>query len=87
LSWFTLLKIHEYTAIGKTVVTTPLYEVTKIYKDAIPVAETAKEYSEAVLELLGDLVCRCKKGNAARRIFPEPFDWDKLASQYEQQLL
>jgi glycosyltransferase involved in cell wall biosynthesis len=82
----TPMKIHEYAAMAKPIVTTPLYEVTRSYRDAILVAETAEEYKEAFLRLLGNPRLRAQKGRSARRIVEQNFNWDKLAAAYEQQL-
>jgi glycosyltransferase involved in cell wall biosynthesis len=80
------LKIHEYAAMAKPTVTTPLYEIQKSYKDAVLTAQTAKEYSDAFLRLINSPNLRKRMGTVARRIVEQKFDWDKIASQYEEHL-
>jgi len=81
------LKIHEYSAMGKPTVSTPLNEIITYYRDAVLLAETAEEYESAIRTLIEKPELRLKMGKNAREIVSKNFNWDIIANQYEKHLL
>ncbi len=76
------LKLFEYTALGKPVVSTPLAEIRRIAGSWVFWADSTDEWVERILYLLAsseDVRSRLQRG---RREVQELYDWTKLARKY-----
>jgi sugar transferase (PEP-CTERM/EpsH1 system associated) len=81
----TRLKIFEAMAMGKAIVS------TTVGAEGLPVTDGAnilledspRNFSEAVLNLLGDCERRNKVGREARRLVEEKYSWRAVAAEFE----
>jgi glycosyltransferase involved in cell wall biosynthesis len=84
------MKMHEYAALGKPVITTPVKAVLKAYNGAVIVWD-GKNHS-SLARIINKLYCneklRKKIGDKARQLFLKKYCWqfekDKLVSIYRQ---
>lgn len=81
------LKLFEYMACGKPVVSTKLSEVENIVKNRILYASNSEEYKNRIIELYNSEGLRDEMGLEGRRFIEENHDWSKLASKFEKVLL
>lgn len=73
------LKLFDYAALNKPVISTRLEEVQTIAKDYVYFADTPKEMKEKIIEALD-------KGSKNINKWVEDYDWNSLAEKYEKAL-
>ncbi len=76
------LKAHEYAAMAKPIISTPLTELMREYEGAVISAESPQSFKNALLKIFGDAALRRKMGRKARDIAERKFSWDVIAQQY-----
>jgi len=81
------IKMQEYAASGKAIVSTPLMDVKRFYGDAVIYAERVDQFQSAFEIFLKDEELREYCGRRAREIVVKRFDWEKLATVYEHELV
>jgi len=69
------IKLKEYLALGKPVVSTPFTELQK-YQDVVYQADTPEEFAECIEKALAE---NCPERIAARRKKVETSTWDSKA--------
>lgn len=75
------IKLFEYWAMGKPIVSTRCYEIIKIGDGAVWFADTDVELEEAILTLRTDPTCRAHLiARGLERV--QSFDWNVLVQQY-----
>lgn len=75
------VKVWEYLAQGKPVISTPIPEVLLGAKDCISIANTSAEYFSCIMSFIEDsshLIEKAKKGKA----FAKEQTWKKIAANY-----
>jgi hypothetical protein len=73
------LKLFDYAALNKPVISTKLKEVQTIAKDNVYFADTPKEMKEKIIEALN-------KGSKKINEWVKDYNWDSLTEKYEQAL-
>jgi len=86
--WNSPLKIYEYMAAGKAIVTTPLGQIADVIHDGhsgrlVPPGD-ALQLANAMAELLRDEGLRTRLGANARRQAMEEHSWARYAGELEQ---
>jgi glycosyltransferase involved in cell wall biosynthesis len=81
------LKLFEYMACEKPVISAKLSEVENIVQNRILYASNSEEYKSGIIELYNNEGLRGKMGLEGRRFVEENYDWKKLASKFEKVLL
>jgi len=78
------VKILEYLAAGRPVVSTPLPDVKRFYQDIVPIAETHDEFVEHVRNYLaGDT----EASRAERIAFAAPKTWENMAERMIEKIV
>lgn len=80
------VKMQEYAASGKPVVSTPLLDIKKFYGDAVLYANTVSQFRKAFEDYLTNNKLRETNERKGHEIFKKYFDLDKLANTYEAKL-
>ncbi len=78
------LKLHEYLASGRPVVSVPIRSLRDFVK-VVALADGVDEWSKALTRSL-EPVASCPHGVAARRKIAREYDWDKLVHLIAQTL-
>lgn len=78
------LKLFEYMACEKPVISTRLRGIEKIAGDRIMYADTRDEYKKAIMKLYEDEGLRRQMGAAGRKFVKEKYDWGTLMPAYEK---
>jgi len=81
------VKMQEYAACGKPIVSTPLLDIKKFYGDAILYANDTSQFQRAFENYLKNEDLRKINGKKTYEIFRKNFDLDKLAAKYEEKLI
>jgi len=81
------LKIHEYAACRRPVITTPLFEVVRMYGNLLVHARNPEEISSAVDGILGDRKATLKRTRRAYLRATVGYSWGRFASRYEKVFL
>ena len=79
------IKLFEYWALGKPVVSAPLREVKRITGDAVLYASTPREWRDAVSEVLEDDNVARELSEKGKRVVKD-YDWKKLGEKYFSKL-
>jgi len=77
------LKLFEYMACEKPVLSTELPGVKAIAGDKVLYASTRDEYREKILGLYKDEELRFKLGEEGRQLVEENYDWGKIVGEME----
>ncbi|MBI4298409.1 MAG: glycosyltransferase family 4 protein [Chloroflexi bacterium] len=77
------LKLLEYMACEKPVVSTPLRGVKEIAKDKVLYAATPEEYKEHIINLFDHEDTRKALGSGGRRMVEDGYDWEGICSRFE----
>lgn len=75
------VKLFEYWAMGKPVISTSFYEMKKIAKDKVIFADSPKELKNAILSLKNDVNLRRKYEELGFNEVKN-YDWNVLAEKY-----
>lgn len=81
------LKLFEYMACEKPVISTELPGIKDIAKDKVLYASNSEEYKEKITMLYEDDDLRRKIGNEGRKFVEGGYDWEKIAERIEKVLL
>jgi len=81
--WWCPLKLFEYMASGKSIVSFDFFEVRKIVRDAGLLAKPrdVKQFIEYLLWLIEDHTLRKRLGSKGREIAEKEYTWEKRAEQ------
>lgn len=76
------LKLFEYMALGKPVISTPGYEIEKIAGPYVTIIQDSRQLTEAIRQTLdGGEVARAR-AEAGRRLVDEHYTWDRIAQTF-----
>lgn len=81
------LKLFEYMACEKPVISTELPGVKRAAGDGVMYASSANDYEERISELYNNDGLRRDMGMAGRRFVEEDYDWEKIVERMEKVLL
>jgi glycosyltransferase involved in cell wall biosynthesis len=81
------LKIHEYAACRRPVVSSPLFEVMRMYGGLLAHARGSEEISERVKDLIRDRGGTLRMISRAHRRATVTYNWDRFGSRYEKVFL
>ncbi len=76
------MKLFEYLALGKPVITSTLEEVTNIDEGFLYYADTAKELVEQIKGILRCYQKAVEKTSKAKPIIVKKYNWDLIAEQF-----
>jgi glycosyltransferase involved in cell wall biosynthesis len=79
------LKLFEYMACGKAVISAPIPAVISVAKDRVLYAKTAEEYAKNIRKL-GDETLRSEMGQWNRKFIEDNYSWEKLLLRLEKTL-
>lgn len=80
------VKVWEYLAQGKPVISTPVPEILRSASDCVSIANTSEEYFTHIMNFLENphvFIEKAKKGNA----MIQQYTWQKVAKSYRNLLL
>ncbi len=81
------LKLFEYAALRKPIVSTPTREVGRIGQDWIAFADDAATFAYAIESFLADRRTASRAGEAGRALVEQLYNWPNLTRQFEELLL
>ena len=81
------LKLFEYMACKKPVISTPLSGVKKTVGNNILYASNPEEFKQHVLNLCFDVKLRKKYGEVNRQFVEKNFEWIKICEEFEELLI
>ena len=81
------LKLFEYAALRKPIVSTHTREVARIGQDWITFADDAAGFASAIESLLIDHRAAAHAGEAGRAMVEQLYNWPNLTRQFEELLL
>ncbi len=80
------LKLFEYMACEKPIISTRLSGIEKVAHDKILYASNKEEYKAKITSLFEDDLLRKKMGMEGRRFVEENYDWERIAGRMEKNL-
>ena len=80
------LKLFEYMACEKPVISSKIQGVVKIAKDKVLYANTPEEYIVNINKLVNDSNLRLRLGRDGRKFILENYDWRKICKEMEENL-
>jgi glycosyltransferase involved in cell wall biosynthesis len=81
------LKLFEYMACEKPIISTRLSGIEKVAQDKILYASNKEEYKAKITTLFEDDILRKKMGMEGRRFVEENYDWERIAGRMEKIML
>ncbi len=81
------LKLFEYMACEKPIISTRLSGIENVAQDKILYASTKEEYKDKITMLFEDDMLRKKMGMEGRRFVEENYDWEKIVGRMEKIML
>jgi len=81
------LKLFEYMACEKPVISTPLAGVKEAVGDRVLYASNAEEFKERVLELYHNEELRKELGEEGRRFVEQNYRWEEICRRFEEVLI
>ena len=81
------LKLFEYMACEKPVITTELAGVKGVAGDGVMYANDAKGYENKISELYGNDILRRDMGRAGRRLVESGYEWGRIVKRMEEVLV
>ncbi len=81
------LKLFEYMACEKPIISTRLSGIEKVAQDKILYASDKEEYKDKITMLFEDDILRKKMGTEGRRFVEEHYDWERIAGRMEKILV
>ncbi len=77
------LKLFEYMACEKPIISTRLSGIEKAAQDKILYASDKEEYKDKITMLFEDEILRKRMGTDGRRFVEENYDWERIAGRME----
>jgi glycosyltransferase involved in cell wall biosynthesis len=80
------VKVWEYLAQGKPVISTPIPEILRSASECVSIANTGEEYYHHIMEFLENpsfFIAKAKKG----KTMIQQYTWQKVAKSYRNLLL
>jgi glycosyltransferase involved in cell wall biosynthesis len=77
------LKLFEYMACEKTVISTDLPGIKNVASDKVMYATTEKEYKEKIAELYKNEELRHEMGKSGREFVEENYNWERIVKKLE----
>ena len=81
------LKLFEYMACEKPVISTPLAGVKEAVEDQVLYASNADELKQRILELYHNEELRKRLGKEGRRFVERNYSWNKICRKFEKVLI
>lgn len=81
------LKIHEYAACRRPIVSSPLFEVLRMYGELLLHAQTPEEISSRVAEIRADPKATIRRVQRAYLRATAAYNWDRFGRRYEKVFL
>jgi len=81
------LKLFEYMACEKPVISTPLAGVKEAVEDQVLYASNADELKQRILELYHNEELRKRLGKEGRRFVERNYSWNKICRKFEEVLI
>ena len=81
------LKLFEYMACEKAVISTKLRGVVDVALNKVLYASTKEEFKDKIIKLYKDGELRKRMGLEGRKFVEEDYSWSKIASKFERVLL
>jgi glycosyltransferase involved in cell wall biosynthesis len=81
------LKLFEYMACEKPVISTELPGIKNVAGDKVMYATNEKEYKERIAELYKNEELRHEMGKTGREFVEEKYNWEKIVEKLEKILL
>jgi len=81
------LKLFEYMACEKPVISSPLFGVKNAVGDMIIYASNPDELKQSILKLYHDEELRIELGKRGRGFVKQNFSWDKICRKFEEVLI
>ena len=81
------LKLFEYMACQRPVISTPLRGVIEAVQDKVLYASDIEELKRHIIELYQSERLQTKTGSAGRRFVEENYSWSRICSKMEEVLL
>ena len=81
------LKLFEYMACEKPVISTPLAGVKEVVGDQVLFTSNAEELKQRILELYHNDRLREELGKEGRRFVERNYSWDKICKKFEEILI
>ena len=77
------LKLFEYMACAKPVLSSPLDGVKKVAGDVVQYCSSAADYAEAITALHGDEALGERRGARGKKLIQTGYDWDGICRKLE----
>lgn len=81
------LKLFEYMACEKPIISTRVEGITATVKNRVSYASNSEEYKNKIIELCNDGELRRKMGLGGRKFVEDEYNWPKITSKLEKVLL
>jgi glycosyltransferase involved in cell wall biosynthesis len=80
------LKLFEYMACGKPVISMEMLGVKRVAGDLVMYANNSAEYKNRIMELYNEDQLRLRMGRSGKRMVESTFDWSKIVGRMEKTL-
>jgi glycosyltransferase involved in cell wall biosynthesis len=81
------LKLFEYMACGKPVISTRLQGVEAVAHDIVQYCSSVEDYAEAITRLYEDETLRKRVGGEGEKLISTNYDWENITKKLEDKLV
>ena len=81
------LKLFEYMACGKPVISTNLQGVDAVAHDIVQYCSSVEDYAEAITRLYEDETLRKRVGGEGEKLISTSYDWENITKKLEDMLV